>query len=247
MRYQITTPEQVHFHYEIAGLASRAMAWALDQLILWAARIAVAFAFIWGGFGIGLALIILGVFLLDFGYYQFFEVFWAGQSPGKKVFKIRVISGHGGKLRFPDVFLRNIMRPFDTLPYAMGLGGVVAYLDPLRRRLGDKVAETLVVRDVRVELPQSVLTQQTRVNTFEADGAIRSRILARVTREERDLILDLMLRRDGLDPSVREDLFSQAAEYFRERYGLPEDLDYLTDEQTVLNLALVLQHTKFTG
>ena len=38
VRYRITTPEQVFFRYEIAGLVTRAMAWMIDQAFLWALR-----------------------------------------------------------------------------------------------------------------------------------------------------------------------------------------------------------------
>ena len=245
-RYRITTPEQVHFHYEMAGLMTRAMAWVVDQVILWALRLVVFFSLARSGY-LGFALICIGIFLVDFGYYVWFEFRWAGQTPGKRRLGIRVKSARGGKLRFADVMMRNLMRPLDTLPYANLLGGVVAFLDPLHRRLGDMVAETLVVRDARVRLPEALQQQQSRVNTFQMDPATRNRILARVTREERDLILDLVARRDALDPTVREELFGQAAGTFRTRYGLPEGLDYLSDEQTVVNLALVIQGMKFTG
>jgi len=246
-RYLITTPEQVHFHYQVAGLMSRAMAWSLDQAILMVARIAAVYAL--GGVGgrFAIAFVLLGIFALDFGYYVVYELRSAGQSPGKRVFGLRVISARGGRLTFPDVLVRNLMRPLDTLPMAMAVGGVVAFLDPLRRRLGDLVAETLVVRDARITLPEALTAHQARANTFQADVAVRNRILARVTREERDLMLDLMMRRDELQPAVREDLFGQAAAHFRERYSLPQDIDYLSDEQTVLNLALVVQASSLTG
>ena len=244
-RFRITTPEQVYFHYEAAGLISRAMAWWMDQLFVWLARIAVVMVMATAGGYLAFVLILLGFFLLDFGYYLFFEIYWAGQSPGKRMFRIRVVSSRGGKLRFADVFIRNLMRPLDTLPLFMTLGGLVAFFDPLHRRIGDFAAETMVVRDLHVRLPETLLAQRARVNSFEEDPVLRSRIFARVTRDERDLMLDLMLRRDDLDPGTREDIFSQAAAYFRQRYALPEDLEHLSDEQTVINLALMNQRSWF--
>lgn len=246
-RYRITTPEQVHFHYHVSGLMTRAMAWVVDQLVLLVVRLAIVWAF-WGlGGQFGLAFVFLGVFCVDFGYFVLFETRAAGQSPGKRLFRLRVISARGGRLRFGDVLIRNLLRPLDTLPFAMLTGGIAAFIDPLRRRLGDLAAETLVVRDARLAVPEELTAQQARVNTFGADPALRGRILARVTRDERDLILDLTMRRDELEPPIREDLFHQAAELFRRRYALPEGLDYLSDEQTVLNLALVVQETKLTA
>jgi len=245
-KFRITTPEHVHFHYETAGLLTRAMAWTVDQLLIVALKMGAAMGL--GRFGVlGVALIFVAWFLIDFGYYTFTELRRAGQSPGKRLLHIRVMSANGANLQFADVLIRNLMRAVDTLPIAMLVGGVVAWIDPLNRRLGDLAAETLVVRDARRSLPQAMLRQRSRVNTFQDDVAVRNRILTRVTREERDLILDLMVRRDDLAPEVREDLFRQAAERFRARYSLPEDLEHLSDEQTVLNLALVIQGMKFSA
>jgi len=245
-RYEIMTPEQVRFHYETAGLMSRAMAWTVDQLFLWVCRFGIAYFFLRTGLLVGWTMFLLGIFALDFGYYMAFEYWWAGQSPGKRIFKIRVISAQGGRLLYPQIFMRNLMRPLDTLPFAMLLGGIVAWADRLRRRLGDFVGETLVVRDARLAVPEAELDQRSRANTYQADPVIRNRILTRVTRGERDLLLDLVLRRDELAPTVREELFHQAAAHCRWRYSLPEDQEYLSDEQTVVNIALVLQKLKFT-
>lgn len=247
MKYQITTPEQVRFHFEIAGLMSRSMAWVIDQLLLRAAQLGIFIGLASSGFEISIALALLGLFILDFGYYVFFELYWAGQSPGKRYYKIRVVSSRGGRLKFPDVMLRNLLRPLDTLPIAMGIGGLTAFLDKYGRRIGDMAAETLVVRDSCMTLPESLSNQKNRINTFESDVSIKNRILARATRDERDLILDLVLRRDELEPGTREDMFRQAAEYFRKRYALPENVEFLSDEQTVVNIALVILGATFTG
>ena len=92
----------------------------------------------------------------------------------------------------------------------------------------------------------ALANEKSRVNSFNADAALRNRVLTRVTREERDLIMDMVLRRDQLDPGVREELFSGAAAHFRSRLALPEDFGHLSDEQTVVNVALVLQEARFT-
>jgi uncharacterized RDD family membrane protein YckC len=247
VRYRITTPEQVAFHYVVAGPVSRCMAWLTDQLLIWAGYIAIYWAFSNLGGHIGAAMILLAIFILDFSYFVTFELYWAGQSPGKRLHRIRVISTRGSRLRFADVLVRNLLRPVDMLPIAMVLGGTVCLLDRWRRRLGDLAADTIIVRDARREIPQAVATEKARINSFQANAPLRNRILNRISREERDLVMDLALRRDQIEPAVREDLFAKAAGHFRKRFALPEDLDYLSDEQTVLNLALVIQEARFTA
>lgn len=245
-QYLITTPEQVQFRYQIAGLITRAMAWLLDQLILLGVRIGIMYLL--GGMGnFGWALILCLFFALDFGYFTVCELYMAGQSPGKKRFGLRVISSTGARLCFADVMIRNLLRPLDSLPVAMFLGGVTAWVDRYHRRFGDMAADTLVVRDVRSCLPQMVLTHQGRDNSYAADAGVRSRILARLGRDERDLIFDLMHRRDELEPAVREDLFTRTANYLRERCQLPQADAHLTDEQAVLNVALVLEKERSAG
>lgn len=246
-RFRITTPEQVVFHYNVAGPVARGMAWLFDQMLIWLGYVAIIFVFAGFGGSISIALIILAIFILDFSYFVCFELYSAGQSPGKRLFGIRVISARGNKLRFADVMVRNLLRPIDMLPFAMLLGATVASIDRWHRRLGDLAADTIIIRDVRRELPQALATQKARINSFQTNAALRNRILTRITREERDLIADLALRRDQLDPAAREEIFNKAASCFRTRFALPEDLEYLSDEQTVLNLALVIQEAKFTA
>ena len=248
--HQITTPEQVAFHYPIAGLVSRGMAWCIDQFILTFAAVALFVTLITADFILGYTAFLLGKFFLDLGYWTWFELRRSGQTPGKRLLKIGVMSASGGRLRFVDVMTRTLMRFVDNpflIPFFGVVGGLTALFDPLHRRIGDIAADTIVVAFSTKSLPSSILKQQGRANTFADNGAIRQRIMARVTRDERDVMFDLMHRRDGLHPDTREELFRDAADYFRKRYALPEDESYLSDEQTVLNLALVIQDTKFVG
>lgn len=249
VRYRIITPEQVSFHYEVAGLATRGMANILDQifLVLFVILLAMPAESLKPILGSNLvdALMILSVFIVQFGYFAYFEISRQGQSPGKRIFGLRVISATGGRLTLADVLMRNILRTIDFLPLVYGVGMIVAFFDPYRRRLGDIAADTIVVRDARATLPSFEASVRARANTFQSDPVIRQRILARINRDERDLVWDLMLRRDELEPNVRDELFARAAEHFRARYALREDLDYLSDEQTVLNIALVLQNANF--
>ncbi|MEM1097191.1 MAG: RDD family protein [Planctomycetota bacterium] len=238
-RFAITTPERVTFYRRPAELPTRAIAWLIDQALVMVLRIAFLATLLGiGEIGLGLALVLLLV--LDFGYFTILEWRWAGQTPGKRAMGLRVVSATGARLDGGDLLLRNLVRPIDSLPFTMAVGGTVAWIDPYRRRLGDLLAGTLVVRDVQAELPKAVFDAGQRVNSFEDEPAVRRRILARANRDERDLLMDLAQRRDQLEPAVRAKLFAQAHAYFAERFALP-DADHLSDEQAVLNLALVLR------
>jgi uncharacterized RDD family membrane protein YckC len=245
IRYQITTPEQVVFHYRVAGLITRMQAWLLDQVMLLLLRIVIGVVLLFSIAVLstfGLILLLLAMFALDVGYYTWFEIYRSGQTWGKRWIGIRVVSARGARLRPVDAIVRNLLRVVDSLPpLTMFLGGTIALLDRYHRRLGDLAADTIVIQDIRRKLPKSMSLHQDRVNSFQSDPVLRTRILRRVNRFERDFLLDLAMRREELEPIVRDRIFAESAEYFRRRYDLPEDLDYLSDEQTVLNLALVVQ------
>jgi uncharacterized RDD family membrane protein YckC len=246
VQYHITTPEQVTFRYEAAGLVTRAAAWVVDQLILLALRVGLLFAmsFLFLPQGLMLAAMLVSFFALDFGYFILAELTMNGRSPGKKAFALRVVPGDGTRLDGTAILVRNVLRPVDGFPLCMVLGGMVALIERYHRRLGDLAAGTLVIRETRAALPEALSEAQSRHNTFQADTAVRQRILNRVSRAERDLLYDLMLRRDSLAPAVREQLFTRAAAYCRQRFNLPSDIEHLTDEQTVLNVALVIHRSQ---
>lgn len=252
IQHHIVTPELVRFRYQVAGLATRMSAWVLDQVIAWLVysltACSVAGSLGWRSPELTSAVLILLFFLLQFAYFTAQEYLWSGRTLGKRWMGIRVISAHGGRLTFADVLLRNLLRPVDMLPnFVMLLGGVLAFLDPRGRRLGDFAADTLVVFQPTFTMPEAMIAARGRVNTYQQQPGIRNRVLSRVTREEQDLMLDLMARRDQLSTDAREALFARAASYFSRRYELPDDEDHLSDEQKVLNLALVVAANRITG
>ncbi len=259
LRYRLTTPEQVVLSYQLAGLVARAIAWAIDMVVMFTLMILVGWILImllgllalvavspWFMAGI----LFIAEFLIFVGYFVFCERFMAGRSPGKKIMGLRVASASGGRLAFVDILIRNLLRPIDFLPSFMFLGGATAFIDPCHRRLGDFAANTIVISDRRVTLPKAVTRQQWRHNSFQADPAMRSRIINRLDRLDRDLVMDLSMRRDSLDVGTRESLFADTAAYLRTRLGLGElagNLEHLSSEQMVLNVALVLQDGWFKG
>lgn len=173
----ISTPEQVAFHYEMAGIGSRFLASLLDHLILGvtlglvlcAAQAIVTIAVISNGessqgAGYLLAAVLVIIFFLIFwGYFVLFETIWNGQTPGKRAGRLRVIRRDGQPVRAGEVMIRNIVRLVDLLPGFYGVGLVTMFIDKDARRLGDLAAGTIVVRegeqtrlrDVQVQVPQA--------------------------------------------------------------------------------------------
>jgi len=148
----------------LAGIGSRFIAILVDYLIwglvflvlaLLAAIIVPALHFFGGvsaNWAVGILLII--VFLLQWGYFALFEAFGNGRTPGKRVAHIRVIHQSGRGVNFVEALARNLVRFVDALPSFYAIGVVTIFLSKRNQRLGDMVAGTLVVRDREVDSPQ---------------------------------------------------------------------------------------------
>ncbi|MEZ4640246.1 MAG: RDD family protein [Caldilineaceae bacterium] len=107
--------------------------------------------------GFLLAIYALVNFLIFWGYYVFFEYIWNGQTPGKRMVKIRVLRVDGNPAGFIDVVIRNLVRIVDFLPSGYGLGLIVMFFNHRSRRLGDFAAGTFVARE-RADVQLSSLT-----------------------------------------------------------------------------------------
>ena len=140
----VETPEGIALQLRAAGAMPRACAWAMDSLIrvavMWACGGALALL---GASGMGLYLLL--VFSLLWLYPVLFEVLRDGQTPGKKLMKLRVINANGTPVTWIASIVRNLLRTVDFLPALYAFGVCSALIDPRCRRLGDIVAGTLVV------------------------------------------------------------------------------------------------------
>jgi len=164
--YAIDTPESVTFAYEVAGVGNRFIAALIDTTLLFTTLILLNLI-VWVALGIldgsdlgvlddvpswaeGLVIALYALlnFVIYWGYYVLFEWIWNGQTPGKRIVKIRVLRMDGNPAGFVEVLLRNLVRPVDFLPGGYGLGLLVMLLNDKSRRLGDYAAGTLVIREL---------------------------------------------------------------------------------------------------
>lgn len=88
--------------------------------------------------GIGL----IPVYLL----YSFLYEWKFGRTPGKKRMDLILTTPEGNRPGLVAVAIRNVLRYVDWLPVGYLLGWVVARRSPTGRRLGDRLAGTMVVR-----------------------------------------------------------------------------------------------------
>jgi len=127
----------------IAGPVVRAWAWAIDFAIRAGIYLVLSITMGFLG-GLGMAVMLIGFFLVEWFYPVLFEV-RTGATPGKKAMGIQVIHDNGTPVSWSSSLIRNLVRAADFLPflYAFGLLAMLANRD--FKRLGDMAAGTLVV------------------------------------------------------------------------------------------------------
>ena len=171
----IETPERVPLAFALASIGNRFLAAAIDHFIQYFSIIAVVWIFLsvvgFGGEETGgiineiqreapkwlIAVMIILLFLLFAGYFIFFEWLWDGQTPGKRLLKLRVIRDDGRPITLWEAIARNLLRVFDATPgfllpiYSVGL--IVIFLSNRDQRVGDIFAGTVVIRERTDEAP----------------------------------------------------------------------------------------------
>jgi uncharacterized RDD family membrane protein YckC len=162
-RITYSTPESVELEFTLAGIGSRAFALLIDYHILflgWALFITIwsiltgqlleyfdRIGFNYSGLDNWLAaIIVLLSFAFFVGYFIFFEVFWQGQTPGKRLAKIRVVREDGRPVKLTQAVLRSLLRSIDDLLF---VGFFFIILGRKEKRLGDLVAGTIVIQEER--------------------------------------------------------------------------------------------------
>ena len=140
--------DNVPLDLPLAGIGSRTLAATIDYfvltalLLLWIAGGSIALGLLGLGGGWVAAIVILGVFVIQWGYFAILEIAMDGRTLGKRWVGLRVVARHGGRPGTGALLARNFLRSVDI---AVGL--VVMAFDRRFRRLGDMVAGTLVVHD----------------------------------------------------------------------------------------------------
>lgn len=165
---RIETPENVVLTYQLAGPAARAAAYGVDFALRLMILFGVSMALGCSGLmdylpGVGMGVILLLMFALEWCYFVVCEGFFNGKTIGKHAMGLRVIHERGYPLTLWSAMLRNLLRVADS-PMIFGLTAasmlpiygpaLIAMLSSRRmQRLGDLAAGSVVISERRVVLP----------------------------------------------------------------------------------------------
>jgi len=223
---RVVTPENIAFRYQLAGPFRRFPAFVIDFMLRVMVSMILWFMLSIAGSvapGIAMAVLLTAWFVLSWFYGGLFETYFNGQTPGKWMSGIRVLTVDGRPINGMQAVLRNILRAADMFPPPGCLAGLVcAARNSSFQRLGDLAAGTIVVIEERAALAGVVDVKDQRAIALAASlpaGMHVSRSLARC-------LNSYVERRRYLAPPQRREIAGHLARPLLDRYGLSADTSY---------------------
>jgi uncharacterized RDD family membrane protein YckC len=217
----IQTPEQVALELPLAGIGSRSIAALIDSIfqvivivLIYLTYRGLKLAFPVNSLFpvIGEAIAIILFFIVFWGYFMLFEIWWNGQTPGKRIVGIRVIKDSGRPVTAAESIGRNLVRIIDFIPL-YGTGLICMILNQRNKRLGDYVAGTLLIHDKPVGRISPIWNPD-RVSTTTDSQA------AKIPPEMLVLIETYLNRRDSLEAAVRRKTAKQIVSMIKDKTGI---------------------------
>lgn len=226
---RIQTTQHTELEYTLAGVGDRLIAYLID-LVLYVS------------YGIGLAVLMYKTSLLDFWsgawvlvlilpilFYQLLcEIFMNGQSVGKRIRQIKVISLDGNQPTIGQYLIRWLFRIIDDM-IGSGVVAIVSIaLSEKAQRLGDMLAGTTVVRTRTSTVFDDTLF-------MEADASHVATFPQVIRLKDRDVnMLKEVIRRVRTDSERHRSLLDKACARTREVLGVDTDLEPLDFLETVI-------------
>jgi uncharacterized membrane protein SpoIIM required for sporulation/uncharacterized RDD family membrane protein YckC len=215
----VETPEHVEVRLELAGVGSRMAAALLDTIIV---SMSLLLLVVVGGGMTGvlgtaggwfLAVVILLLFTLIWGYFAAFEAWNGGRTPGKQALGIRVVMDTGQPVTPGAAVVRNLVRLLDCyfplLPVLPAM--LLMFLNKSNKRLGDMAAGTIVVRDRPTDWALGAVPPAAEKGDPIETGP------PELSEDEFRLLDRFLGRLNDLDPGVQARITTELARRFEDR------------------------------
>ena len=240
----IVTPENISFRYRVAGPFRRLPAFLIDLMLRMGVWFAVIFLLSIANIvqvvdtAFGIAFMLILIFVMEWLYGGVLETYWNGQTVGKRVMGIRVLSVDGQPINGLQAMMRNILRFADMMPLipfaaisdipsalpipTFVIGLVAPLLNKRFQRLGDIVCGTMVVIEEKGLLLDAAKLEDPRVAQLASElppSFIVSQTMARALATYVD-------RRHLFTPPRRREIARHIGEPLVTEFGLQADTSY---------------------
>lgn len=243
------TSEKVRITFEAASVPHRIAAFCVDTAIRGACFFLFYFLLLFMAVGsavmhelfraealhetvLVVLLLFFAVFL--FSYHLIFELIWKGQTPGKRVMHLRAVNDDGSYMSFGTAVLRNVFRIVDMLPAGYAVGLVTMVLNRRRKRVGDYVAGTIVIRERVSDIPKlSDVRELDCFNGLRDPGVL-------FPEKSAGIIENYFSAKNDLSPAARERVAREIVFLIESRTGVKKPAD-VTEEEFIGALYRVLR------
>ncbi|MGM0843612.1 MAG: RDD family protein [Bacillota bacterium] len=254
----IKTPEYVSLQFQTAGLGSRAAAFMIDQALLGIINFFIIIGLVLfldiqnsyffleeTPFSSGaIAIVVVAIFLLNWGYFFAYEFFSGGRTLGKTLIGIRVIQDNGQSITLLSSFIRNLMRVIDMLPAYYIVGMFMVFFHGKHKRLGDLTAGTVVVHERKKKSKKKTAIDKVVASrglsrdscNFE-EGALKS-----LRAKEWKLLKTYTERFSGVEANQRLILTNQVAGIILPKIGI--EIERQTEEELENTLLVIYLNMK---
>lgn len=225
---EVVTPENISFQYRVAGPFRRYLAYLIDLILRLFVIVMVYLGvmFVFGavglyGFGIFIALILW--FVSSWFYGGLLETYWNGQTVGKRLLGLRVLSMDGQPINGLQAVMRSVLRFVDMMPFSASLLGLLAATsNRYFQRLGDLVCGTQVVIEdrgwlaglTRIRDPAAIRLASDLPAAFDVPRTLGRALASYVD------------RREFFSPARRADIARHVGEPLRIKFNLPPDTSH---------------------
>ena len=222
----IQTSQNIQLEYPLAGIGDRILAFVIDAVII------LSFIFITniilGAFGISMSMAMnVMLSIVAYLYRLVSEVFFNGQTVGKRALHIKVVKLDGSVPSFSAYFLRWLMEPIDF--FIMGLGVVFIILSKNGQRVGDLLAGTTVIKMKKITATN--VRNKVIMETVDENYVPKIPEAAQLADNEIRLIKDaLSVFRDG----AKQKPLLLIEEKLKEKYNIQSDMPTVKFMYTLL-------------
>jgi uncharacterized RDD family membrane protein YckC len=219
---RLVTPERIVFQYPLAGPFRRFVAYLCDiALLTFLVLVAVLVSLLLTlGSVSGLGPSLVAYFVLTWGYGAFCEGVFNGQTLGKRLMRVRVVSDQGVPITGAQAVLRNLVGALDGLvPFFFLLGLTSMVVTRRFQRLGDLAAGTMVVVEARRRRVGVIRVREPAVEALLPWLPLQVEAGPEMARA----LSDYVKHRGRFGRSRREEMAEHLARPLRARYRLPED------------------------
>ncbi|MFT7602232.1 MAG: putative RDD family membrane protein YckC [Acidimicrobiales bacterium] len=234
----VVTPEAVLLEFRAAGIGSRLLAKGIDLIVQFIAFYALVIAgavLVAFSETVGVIFIFVSIFLIFFAY-PTIEAFWNGQTVGKKVLGIKVITVEGGPVRFRHAAIRSMVWLVEFLLPPGGLFALAAaLLTRQSQRIGDLAAGTVVIRSAKVTSSPVFFSP-----AFGAEHFSATFDAGRVTPAHYALVREFLLRAHELTYGARLQVAERLAGVVSETSGRLRPAE-LTAEHYLISVVFAYQ------